>query len=161
MKAAIVYTTKHGTTQKVVQEMKALRPDLDIDLINLKDDRNPDLDNYSAIIVGTPVYRGMPPREIEHFCIDYIRQLQTKKLGLFLCGMMPAGEERHREMEIAYAYPLVSHASAFSFFEGTFTYDTLGWLERFMAKRFAGVTQSMGKVNKRELCGFMNRMFPA
>ncbi len=160
MRTAIVFTTKHGATRRVAEEMKALRPDIKFDLINLREEKNPDLDHYSTVIIGMPVYQGLPSLDVEHFCMDYVSLLRSKKLGLFVCGVLPAGEDRNREMDLAYSIPLVSHAAAYEFINSSYDVGKLNFIERFMLARRAGRNTPNRESCSKDIQNFMKRMFP-
>jgi menaquinone-dependent protoporphyrinogen oxidase len=86
MKMVVLYDSKGGVTEECA---KKISNELKCDIYNTKKDKHIDLNNYELIIIGTPLYAGMPMRSVRKFCNNN-DILKTKKLAFFLCGI---GEE--------------------------------------------------------------------
>ena len=85
MKTAIIYYSKHGTTERVAHLIgEKLSPELEY--ISLKEFHNPDIQGYDRIILGTSIYAGHPGRLMSKFCNKNRAQLEQKIIALFICG---------------------------------------------------------------------------
>jgi menaquinone-dependent protoporphyrinogen oxidase len=59
MKTAIIYASKHGTTEKVAQAIAdKLKKTTDVELFSLKKNPNPKISEFDMIILGSPIYAG-------------------------------------------------------------------------------------------------------
>lgn len=84
MRILIVYASKYGFTKKIAELLKS-KLNEDVDLINIKKDKNIKLESYNRIILGTSVYMGKARREMINFVKNNQRELLQKKYGIFLC----------------------------------------------------------------------------
>lgn len=62
MKTTIIYMSSHGTTEKIAKMIKAELPTQDIEVINLKTNRKPELHNADQIILGASIHAGLIPK---------------------------------------------------------------------------------------------------
>ena len=67
MKTAIIYYSKHGTTERVTHLIGEKLTNK-VDYISLKECPRPDIRTYDRIILGTAIYAGSPNRKITQFC---------------------------------------------------------------------------------------------
>jgi menaquinone-dependent protoporphyrinogen oxidase len=65
MKTAIIYVSKHGTTEKVARMIAGKLGSREVSFFNLKTDKNPDITPFDAVILGTPVYAGSPSKRMQ------------------------------------------------------------------------------------------------
>jgi menaquinone-dependent protoporphyrinogen oxidase len=68
MKTAIIYTSKHGTTAKVVQMIAGRLSGHQVSLIDLKKDPHPDLNSFDGIILGTSIYASASSKRMQPLC---------------------------------------------------------------------------------------------
>ncbi|MEN8118459.1 MAG: flavodoxin domain-containing protein, partial [Bacteroidota bacterium] len=80
MKTLIAYCTTHGCTGKTAIKLKDFLGD-DVHLINLKQEKNPDLKEYEQVIIGGSIHAGQIQKRIKEFSIKNLDELQTKELG--------------------------------------------------------------------------------
>ena len=100
MKTAIIYYSKHGTTERVTHLIGEKLTNK-VDYISLKECPRPDIRTYDRIILGTAIYAGSPNRKITQFCHNNQLLLEQKVIGLFICCM---NEEQEAE-EMNKAFP--------------------------------------------------------
>ena len=84
MKTAIIYYSKHGTTERVTHLIGEKLTNK-VDYISLKECPRPDIRTYDRIILGTAIYAGSPNRKITQFCHNNQLLLEQKVIGLFIC----------------------------------------------------------------------------
>ena len=130
--ALVLYTTKHGATQRyaerIAQPLDAL----------VKDAAYAKLETaktYDAIVLGCPVYAGKI-KGLDFFA-DHAGELAGKKLVLFTCGLYdPAQEDVRRNLEDQLREKLgdaLSHVTVFHL-RGGIRWQSLGLIERLLMK---------------------------
>ena len=137
METAIIYTTKYGTTAKVAQMIAERLTGNPVSLINLKDNKHPDISSFEGIILGTPIYAGTSSKIMQNFCKRNIEALVQKRLALFVCGMEPDSIKQQQELINAYPDELLQHAVSKYFVGGAFLFDKMNFIERAIIKRIA------------------------
>ena len=83
MKTLLVYATKYGSTKTCVEY---LLPKLqgEVTAVQLPTNTPIQLEEYDAVIIGSPIYMGKIPKILSDFTDNFEQQLLTKKVGLFL-----------------------------------------------------------------------------
>ena len=115
MKAAIIYTSKYGATEKVacaIAEKLRESSEIEVDLFSLKKTSHPDISGFELVILGSPIYMGKVLGTIKTFCKTNESSLLQKKIGLFVCGMYPDKEHQQKELKDAYSQILQDKALA-------------------------------------------------
>jgi len=129
MKLALIYMSRHGSTEKLVRHL-ATSLDGDIHVFNLAEDTHPDIKDFDSVIIGGSIHYGSIQKEIQLFCKRNLHELLRKKLGLFVCCLLSTRDSDQFER----AYPLIlrAHCSAAAAFEGDLIYGKLNALERII-----------------------------
>jgi flavodoxin len=89
MKTVVLYDSKRGVTEECA---KKVSESLKCDNYNLRKHNQINLDNYDLIIIGTPLYAGIPMTSVKKFCNNNVDILKKKKLAFFICGLGEASE---------------------------------------------------------------------
>lgn len=141
---AIVYASKHGTTETVAKHIAQLL-DGNATLINLKETKTPDLTSYSRVVIGGSIYAGNMQPKVKEFCTRYMDVLLQKKVALYMCAM----NEKEYDSEFTNAYPeqLRSHALCTTIAGGEFLFDKMNFIERFLIRKISGVSSSVSKLD--------------
>ena len=73
MKAAIIYWTKSGNTEKVAAAIKNSIESIcdELDYLRLEDAQDFDYFEYNLICIGFPSYRWRPPKQVDDFLINH------------------------------------------------------------------------------------------
>ena len=67
-KILILYFSGVGATKKIAEQMYArLSLDCSADIFSLETRDAPHMDNYDALVIGTPVYHGAPAKTVMHY----------------------------------------------------------------------------------------------
>lgn len=156
-KIAIIYASKHGTTEKVAK-LLAAKLEGDVSLISLKQNENPDVKSFDIIILGTAIYAGTPQKVMTAFCQSNESKLLEKTIGLFICGMLPDTETRKKEIVDAYSEALRQHAKATAFLGGEFLFDKLNFFEKLIIKKVSKVTSSVSSIDENAVTVFANEI---
>ena len=148
MKIAIIYVSKHGTTEKVAHSIAdKLRGRNDVELFSLKKIANPDISSFEMIILGSSIYAGQASGKIKSFCKMNEPVLLRKKTGLFVCGMHPDKEQQEKELKEAYPDLLMKKADVTGFLGGEFLFEKMNFFERLITSKIAKTKGSVSQIN--------------
>lgn len=147
MKTAVIYASSHGTTEKVATQIANELPNTDT--INLKKQSKIDLDLYTHIVVGGSIHAGQIQGVVKAFCKNNMVKLLEKQIGLFICAM----NEPYYDTEFKNAFPelLMNHAKTKKVVGGEFLLEKMNFIEKFLVKKIAGVTESQSKINNEKI----------
>jgi len=159
MKTAIIYATKHGTTEKVAHLIaEKLKENAEVELFSLKKNTNPDINGFETVILGAPIYAGQASNKMKTFCKANEAVLLQKRVGLFVCGMEPSKEKQEQELTGAYPEVLFKKAQATSFLGGAFIFEKMNFFERVIIKKVAKTTTSIQRIDLGVMEGFLSRL---
>lgn len=140
MKTAIIYYSKHGTTERVaylIGESLSHK----VDYISLRESPKPDIRTYERIILGTSIYAGTPGRKVSQFCNKNRSLLEEKVIGLFICCMNK--KQELEEMNNAFPEYLQKVAITKAILGGEFLFDKMNCIERFITRKIAKIEFSV------------------
>lgn len=130
--ALVLYTTKHGATQRYAER---IGQPLDALVKEAAYGRLEKARMYDAIVLGCPVY--MDKIKGLDFFVDHAKDLLDKRLILFTCGLGdPQEEETRRKLEEQLRERLgdaFEHIAVFHL-RGSIRWQSLGLAERLMMK---------------------------
>jgi len=131
MKNCILYTTKHGSTEKTARMLKE-KLHAETDLINLMHEKDPDLSGYDTIILGASIYIGKIQKKMVKFIDRNLKELLSKNIALYIL----AGEKDKPEDSLHKAYPetLLYHSFAKGYFGYEMNLDKMNFLEKAAMK---------------------------
>ena len=155
MNTLIVYGTKHGCTEKCAR-LLAKRLKGKVDLCNLKESA-PDLSKYERVIIGSPVYMGSIRREVKEFTARNLKELQKKKIGLFICCMR-GGDLALSQLSAAFPPELFGAAVAKDCFGGEFVFKKMNLLERFIVKKVSNIEKDTSFIQEERIDRFARCM---
>ena len=130
--ALVLYTTKHGSTQRFAERIGEPLDALVKDAAYAKIDK---ARTYDAIILGCCVYAGKI-KGMDFFA-DYARELSDKRLILFTCGLYdPQAEDVRKTLDDQIRKVLGEAADHVIVFHlrGGIRWQSLGLVERLMLK---------------------------
>ena len=140
MKTAIIYYSKHGTTERVAH-LIGENLNHKVDYISLRENAKPDIRTYDRIILGTSIYAGTPGRKFSQFCNKNRSLLKEKVIGLFICCMNK--EQEVEEMNNAFPEYLQQSAIPKAILGGEFLFDKMNCIERFITKKVVKIESSV------------------
>ena len=152
----IIFSSKHGTTEKISQKLKDLLGSEETDIINLKKDSIPALSKYDRIVIGSSIYMGGINGRIKKFLNQNMNVLLEKETGLFLCCMLK--EKFTEQFEQAFPEVLRGHAKAHMLPGGALIVDEMNFLEKVAVKKVAGVTENQYDINEIVIAEFAAKM---
>ena len=153
MNTKIIYISKHGTTEKVAREIAKNLKVEEKDIVNLRKERNPDINRHERIIIGGSIHAGMVQKRVKDFCEKNMDILLNKEVGLFLSAM---DKDRYEE-EFNNAFPeiLRNHSKASAVTGGEFNFEKMNFLEKAIVKKVGNVEESVSEINYSEIEKFV------
>jgi menaquinone-dependent protoporphyrinogen oxidase len=156
MKTAIIYASKHGTTEKVAQKIaEKLKTADSVEVYNLKTDKQIDIQLFDMAVLGASVYAGKPMREMREYCERNSGTLLGKRLGLFVCGMEQDADKQQQEVANAFPQVLRDKALAIQFLGGEFLFDRMNFFERVVIKKIAKIDHDVSAIKEAEIEAFV------
>jgi menaquinone-dependent protoporphyrinogen oxidase len=156
MKTAIIYTTSHGTTEKIANTVAEGIGSEHLKLINLKKEKVTDLVEYDQVIIGGSIHAGNIQNRMKKFMDANMELLLQKRIGLFLCCMHE--EEADKQFENAFPQSLRNHAIATMCPGGEFNFDRMNFIERAIVKKVAYIENSVSKIDPFKIDQFINQL---
>jgi menaquinone-dependent protoporphyrinogen oxidase len=149
MKTAIIYSTNHGTTEKVANLIQRELEIQSVTLYNLKLSKKIDLSQFDQVIIGGSIHAGAIQGRVKEFCKKNMVTLLQKRVALFLCGM----NEPEFENEFSNAFPelLRKHALSCKVVGGEFVFEKMNFIERLIVKKVSGINQSISKIDSEKV----------
>ncbi len=152
MKILIIYSTKHGCTDKCSQTLSN-EIETNTTLINLEITSDINLSEFDTIIIGGSIHAGMINRKIKKFIEKNRNTLLNKKIGLFLCCLFD-GEKALQQFQDAYPEILRNKAVAHGLFGGELDFDKMNFFEKTIVKKVANIEESVSKINYQNIKDF-------
>lgn len=149
MSTAILFASKHGTTEKVASQIATLLEDHKPIILNLKKNPMPDLSAYNTVLIGGSIYAGGIQKRITVLIKENAEVLLQKKIALFLCCM----NEKEAENEFNTAYPdwLRSHSVSNKIIGGEYNLDKMNFIEKFLVRKISGTKTSISKIDQTKI----------
>lgn len=154
MKTAIIYASYHGTTEKIVKEIKDGLKNQYVKLINIKSNNIIDLSLYDQVIIGGSVHAGSIQKKIKQFCNKNIHLILEKRFALFITCFHD-GETALKQFENAYPEILRKNAVSLKIFGGEMLVDKMNFIEKFIVKKVTGISANASKLSKLEIFEFL------
>lgn len=156
MKTLIIYMSTHGCTKQVVTEL-AEQLNGEVTIKNLKEDKNPDFQNYDRVIIGGSIHAGQIQRKIREYCETHVENLGRKQLGLFICCMYE-GDQAFQQLENAFPEKLHQYAKSEAILGGEFNFEKMRFFEKLIVRKIAKVEQSVSKIDHEAIKNFAKKM---
>jgi menaquinone-dependent protoporphyrinogen oxidase len=149
MRTLVAYVSKYGTTRNCAEKIAARLPG-ETELVDLKRERVKSLAGFDAVIIGGAIYAGKIMRSVRSFCERNRDGLLDRTVGLFVCCLY-TGETARTELEEAFPPWLNAHAVIRRPVGGAIHYAELGFLDRYLARKVACITEDIDTVKDEEL----------
>ncbi len=145
MRTALIYCTRHGTTEKVAKYISESVGSEKVELFNLKTHKEIKLSSFDSVIIGGSIHAGKIQDRIKKFMHVNEKELLAKPLGLFLCCM----DAFKFESQFINAFPenLRRHAKSCKFIGGEFLFERMNFIEKGIIKKIAKINKSVSKIN--------------
>jgi menaquinone-dependent protoporphyrinogen oxidase len=148
MKTLIIYDSQAGSTEKCARRIQEnLEAEASLCPVDAVDGQT--LEQFPFVIIGSPIYMGTITKKTANFCRKNTALLQTKRLGLFLCGLNVHDPEAI--VNASFPEELTKIAAAKGFLGGAVNLSKLNPLKAMMVvavtkkdPRFHGVNLKQG-----------------
>ncbi len=153
MKSVIIYATRYGSTAEVAG---LIQKELggDCTLVNVTAKNVPSLDTFDTVILGGSIYMGKIQKELAAFAETNLKQLLSKKVGLFLCAGTPEQKEREKELHGAFPSELLIHAVAKDLLGYAFVFEKMRFFDRLIMKKIKGDSVSTAEYFNERISSF-------
>ena len=142
MNILIIYASKHQTTQEcsfiLQNELNG-----DADLVPLSNVTDFQIEQYDAVVVGSPVYYGKPAKKIREFLSEKEDLLLSKKIYLFLSSKAETSEYFD-----SYPQKIVEQAQAKVFVGSKLEFKNPSIIERIIMKAIKAESYSDIKIER-------------
>ncbi|NDL67990.1 flavodoxin domain-containing protein [Anaerotalea alkaliphila] len=132
MSTLIVYSSKHGTTEKVVERLKD-KLEQPVKAVNVSKEKNVDWDSWDKVIIGGPIYVGNLKSDLKIFVERHLEKILEKKIGLFICCMYH-DDAAAEQFNHAYSDALLAAAQVDGWFGGEVHPWELSLLEKTVVR---------------------------
>ena len=146
MKTAIIYASKHGTTEKVAGIIRDGLSEQDIQLISLKNHQHPDLSQFDTIVVGGSIHEGRLSGKVKDFMKENTVTLLQKRLALYMCGSNE--KELQKEFETEFPELLRNHAISKQMVGGEFIFENMNFIDAWITRKIAKVSASVSNLKE-------------
>lgn len=155
MHTLLVYASKYGCTEKCAKLVSEKLHD-NVDMVNLKNEKDIDLSKYDKVIIGGSIYIGRILKEITEFCSKYLNILKDKKIGIFICGM----QKDAIETEINQNFPpeILEIVHVKESFGGEFIFEKMNFWEKTIVKIIAKTNSDISEIQEDNIDKFTNIM---
>lgn len=104
----------------------------EVEVVNLKNCKNINPDEFDKVILGSSIYAGRIRKEVKRFVKKNLTKLLDKKVGLFICCMSP--DNTVDSVEDTFPVQLIEHAVICSTFAGEFNISCMNPFEKLIVK---------------------------
>lgn len=155
MKALLIYSSKHGTTEKIADIIRHSSKH-QIILNNLKARPKPDLSKYDFLIIGASIHAGKIAPRVQKFLKKNHQELLTKEIALYMCCM----DQKKSEEQFNNNFPeeIRDHAFAKACVGGEFLFEKMNRLERAIVKKVSGQNATISNIKQDELQAFIHTL---
>lgn len=157
MNTAIIYTTKHGTTEKIAAKIKSGLENDNTKLFNLKKNKKIDLQKFETVIIGGSIHAGSIQRKLKNFIKNNLSILIKQRIALFLV-CMEQGEKCKIQFNNAFPAELRKISIADGFLGGEYIFDKMNFMERAIIKKMTGETSSVSKIDESSIEKFVKKI---
>lgn len=156
MKVLIVYGTKSGTTEKCVNELKK-ELNQEVELINLKKNNKINLNDYSFVVIGTPIYAGMIDSKVVKFCKNNEEILKNMDIAFYTCGLGDDNESLEALRKKISVF-LLDKAKIISNFHGELHPENQGFFLRGITKVMLKTAKEKYVINYSKIKDFASKI---
>lgn len=155
MKTAIIYISRHGTTEKVSKRIAERFPNDEVDIINLKNRKLDSIDSYQRVILGGSIHMGKVHKKTTSFIEKHYQGLLQKQLGLFLC-CMEMDLKAQEQFNLAFPEELRKKALSKGLLGFEYLMEKMSFIERLLMKKITGKDDSFSKIDEGAIRSFVD-----
>lgn len=145
MKTLIVYSSKHGTTEKcanlIAKDLMGL-----VEIVNLKNKTCKDINSYENVIIGGSIHAGRLQDEVKKFAKENEEILGNKNIGLFVC-CKDEGEKAIEYMQYNLPESIIEKSIIKEHLGHEINLDKMNFLEKILLKGIFKIKESYSKID--------------
>jgi menaquinone-dependent protoporphyrinogen oxidase len=141
LRVLIAYGTRYGATAGTSEEIgRILREKgFDVKIVNVREEKVKDVSEYDLIVVGSGMRMGKWTGEAEDFLKKFRKELEQKKLAIFVSTMKTVSEREGKRDDVAEMRKVALedkvaqynlHPIALGFFGGVLDFNKMGFFFR-------------------------------
>ncbi|MCF7858769.1 MAG: flavodoxin domain-containing protein [Candidatus Cloacimonetes bacterium] len=157
MNFAVIYMSKHGTTEKIAKIIRIELNNSNVKLFNLKKTKKIDLEQFDIIIIGGSIHAGSIQAKLRKFMKKNLISLSKKRIALFLVCMQK-GEKCKLLFNNAFPTELREISIANGYLGGEFIFDNMNFIERALVKMISGETSNVNQIDNNAIENFINKI---
>ncbi len=157
MNSAIIYISKHGTTEKIAELIKNNLELEQTKIFNLKKTNSIELENYDTVIIGGSIHVGSIHKKLKQFIENNLTILLKKRIALFLVCMQK-DEIRKEQFNNAFPAELRVVSGANGLMGGEFCFDRMNFIERAIVKKIAGKSSNVSEIDYDAIEDFIKKV---
>jgi menaquinone-dependent protoporphyrinogen oxidase len=150
---AIIYMSKHGTTEKVALGIFEELNNSEVELIDLRKTKTPDITDYDTVIIGGSIHAGSIQKRVMSFCEVNMDVLLKKRVALFICCMYD-DDQAKEQFDNAFPKTLRNHSIKNDILGGEFLFDKMNFFERVIVKKIAGTSENVSQIDEKKIKEF-------
>jgi menaquinone-dependent protoporphyrinogen oxidase len=135
MNTLIAYAGRNGTSTQMANRIAA-QVGGTAEVLNLKKQTLPSLEEYQQVIIGGSILAGSVPKALKKFMQENTAALLTKKVGLFLCCLVETDVNKY--FQDNFPEPIYSHAIEKRWLGGELIISEHNLIVRKMLKKVIG-----------------------
>ncbi|MFP4478172.1 MAG: flavodoxin domain-containing protein [Candidatus Izemoplasmatales bacterium] len=151
-KTLILYKTNKGMTEKLSNILKQRVETCDLYELN---QFNGHLDDYTNILLGTPIYIGKIHKKVKMFIDENISTLLKKNVFCFFSGMN--FKEEANVINLNFNSELKNHFT-FSYLGGSYQFDKMNFLQKMIIRKVSGENKSKEIILEDKLQAFIEKI---
>ncbi len=141
MKTLIVYASKYGFTEEVVDQIKQSISH-SCYVVNIKNENinKQAIESVDNIIVAASMYVGAINKKMQEFIVSNETDLMKKNIGIVVTGMQK--DEIENEITNSFSKELLKHSSFTEWIGGKFNIDKMSWMDKMIVKKVANCKET-------------------
>lgn len=145
MKTIIVYSSTHGTTEKIIGILKQKLTG-EVETVDLKKSTSLNIESYDRVIIGGSIHAGSLQSKVKEYVEKHLSSLLKKEIGLFIVCMYEC-DQAQKQFENAYPEELRSASLANGLFGGEFLFEKMNFFERLIVKKVSGFSSTVSRID--------------
>jgi len=150
MRTIIIYSTKHGTTKKISENIakKLKEKEEEVEVVNIKEISKYNLRIFDRIIIGGSIHLGQIQKNIKKFIKENQEILKEKQIGLFITSIIDNEEKQQKQFKKAYDAEIIKTSKAQGIIGGECLYEKMNFIEKLIIKIIKKTNKTTTEINQ-------------
>jgi len=156
MNTVIIYTSKHGFTKSVANELKNMVEGT-VDVLTVEEVTVDHIKSSDKIIFGSPVYSGKIRRQMADLINDYKNELVDKSCAVYISSVNEFKTMSYLEQSLSKGF--ISNLVDVVYAGYGLNYDKMNLVEKVAVKAMIKTDTSNESINKDALQQLINKLY--